>query len=1204
MIHAVAADQPVIHADVVASDNTPTKISRHPPSADNGLGGLIRGRRLGHFELEEPLGVGGMAAVIRARDLQLDRHVALKILPPEMAADPEMVARFHQEGRAAAKLDHENIARVFYFGEDQGLHFIAFELVEGENLRTLIERRGRMPVPEAIHYLLQVTSGLEHAAAKGVVHRDIKPSNIIITPKGRAKLVDMGLARSQDPLRDSGLTHSGVTLGTFDYISPEQALEPRDADVRSDIYSLGCTFYHVLTGGPPVPEGTAAKKLQHHQFISPVDPRQLNPEIPDEVAAILARMMAKEPKDRYQRPEHLMQHLLQVAQKLGMAPSGTEEVFFMDAPLPNPPRLRPFLVAILATCVLSVLMVLHGLAPWDQPTRDEQEPRSSKEAGLLGKKEERREKEEGRGKISSGPVSLPSPPSASPIKGEVPQAQAQAQDVASGKQLAPALARNDVRDIFLTANLIDLTQEEREAASTTVPGLVVEGQGRQVTIQPRKSDPKNPPVIRLAYDGNLPEGRQWIGLTIRGGASVTLRGLRFEVDATRAPGIEMAAIHLLDNSQLQLENCEFIQLNPPQAGSVPTMDADQGWLSSITVEGAPTQRPNLVLNNCYFGARQEGGGQNAILVNGPASIRASQCGFGPHAAWFHWRGQPGQEADLRLNNSSGFLTEGVAFLFHGLGVCHLQIQDCLISCPISSQERPGRTACLVQQTGRLATDFQYVGKGNRYHNLGAFWVKETAEGLDTIAAVWSDFQRKVQVHSDDRSKVLTASPWRDKKPLLLLSGQDPSRAFRLDLNQADLRQVGSEKDRLVGLEQCSWGKIYEVGSLPPLGQKVVDPGIAVEQIVPGVVYRSLGQALLDAAAGDVILLKHNGELALKTSLRLEESKADVTIKPYPEYRPILTLGAATVSEPALFRVQEGTLCLEGLEFHLRPAHAEFRSQAVVCLAGTGSCFFKSCVVTLDGRETEAVPLALAVLADPREWVKGMPAQGTRPVPGIQMTNCLVRGVGDLLTVRASQPFDVRVENSLVALSGSFLTIEGSDREPAASPPVRIHLDRLTSFLTSHLIHLRTSKDLRDQVPVQVVSASNCLFAAARGKALVHLDGEISNEQKLKNRFTWLGVHNAYGNYPHMLDQESPGGQTIAPLGAREWSTTYKDDGRWVDQVKFVGDLKDSQLARETPNSFLPRPDAEPDFQGFGAVINDLPLPSVDSMRGPVSPGEK
>ena len=318
---AEASEDLFLGASPEPADGTPTIISRGVPSApieEGLLSGILRGRRLAHFELIEAIGVGGMAAVLRARDTQLDRIVALKILPPEMAADPENVRRFNQEARSAARLDHETIARVFYCGEDQNLHFIAFEFVEGENLRALLERRGPLPVPEALHYMLQIATGLAHASERAVVHRDIKPSNILITPTGRAKLVDMGLARSLEPRNSQDLTQSGVTLGTFDYISPEQALEPREADVRSDIYSLGCTFYHVLTGQSPVPEGTAARKLHHHQHVLPTDPRQLNPDIPDEVAAILARMMAKDPNQRYQRSEHLVQHLLQVTQTLAL----------------------------------------------------------------------------------------------------------------------------------------------------------------------------------------------------------------------------------------------------------------------------------------------------------------------------------------------------------------------------------------------------------------------------------------------------------------------------------------------------------------------------------------------------------------------------------------------------------------------------------------------------------------------------------------------------------------------------------------------------------------------------------------------------------------------------------------------------------------------------------------------------------------------
>ena len=339
------------------TDESPTIVSKNPPkppalTLDDG----IRGRKRAHFELLEQNGAGGMAAVLRARDTQLDRIVALKILPPDMALDTENIQRFHQEARSAAKLDHENIARVFFCGEDQRLHFIAFEFVEGDNLRTILDRRGRLPVGEALPYVLQVAAGLAHAAERGVVHRDIKPSNIIITPAGRAKLVDMGLARSLGPQKDTGLTHSGVTLGTFDYISPEQALEPRDADVRSDIYSLGCTFYHMLTGRAPVPEGTAAKKLHHHQHIKPTDPRELVPGLPDEVVLILDRMMAKDPRFRYQSAGELVQHLLTAAKHLQVGAEVPEGVLFVEAPLPHTTTSRPYLPVGLAVAVVGALL--------------------------------------------------------------------------------------------------------------------------------------------------------------------------------------------------------------------------------------------------------------------------------------------------------------------------------------------------------------------------------------------------------------------------------------------------------------------------------------------------------------------------------------------------------------------------------------------------------------------------------------------------------------------------------------------------------------------------------------------------------------------------------------------------------------------------------------------------------------------------------
>ncbi|MFK7778415.1 MAG: serine/threonine-protein kinase [Gimesia sp.] len=283
------------------------------------------GMELEHFIIRERIGHGGMGAVFRAIDTRLDRVVALKVLSPGQSRDPGSVKRFQNEAKSAARLDHENISRVFYIGEDQGLNFIAFEYVKGTNVRELIHSRGQLPASEAVNYALQIASALKHIYKAGVIHRDIKPSNIIITPGGRAKLVDLGLARKESDNASADLTSAGTTLGTFDYISPEQAKDPRNVDVRSDIYSLGCTLYHMLTAEPPYGEGTVLQKLLDHSGKKVPDPAVINKGIPRELSQIVQKMMASEPEDRYQTPEELMYHLIQIASQLdlrGVNPEG------------------------------------------------------------------------------------------------------------------------------------------------------------------------------------------------------------------------------------------------------------------------------------------------------------------------------------------------------------------------------------------------------------------------------------------------------------------------------------------------------------------------------------------------------------------------------------------------------------------------------------------------------------------------------------------------------------------------------------------------------------------------------------------------------------------------------------------------------------------------------------------------------------------
>jgi serine/threonine-protein kinase len=317
------------------------------------------GIRLAHFEITSRLGSGGMGAVFKATDLELARDVALKILHPGSSQDASMISRFRNEARACAQLNHDNIARVFYAGTQDGLYFIAYEYASGKTIRDLIIERGQLSIEDTVNYAIQVTLALNHIAAAGIVHRDIKPSNIMLTNSGRVKVVDLGLARRDTTDSIGDITVAGTTLGTFDYISPEQARDPRNADIRSDIYSLGCTMYHMLTGQAPYPEGTALQKLLDHQGKSPPDPRQLNAGVPPELSAILRKMMANSPEHRYAVPGLLLNDLIQMAARLGLRSIPAEGIVWrrMNAGSdPQPLGAVWVLVSVALICMTAIFL--------------------------------------------------------------------------------------------------------------------------------------------------------------------------------------------------------------------------------------------------------------------------------------------------------------------------------------------------------------------------------------------------------------------------------------------------------------------------------------------------------------------------------------------------------------------------------------------------------------------------------------------------------------------------------------------------------------------------------------------------------------------------------------------------------------------------------------------------------------------------------
>jgi serine/threonine protein kinase len=264
---------------------------------------MIGQRLAGRYELQDLAGTGGMSSVYRAKDAVLERTVAIKILHEHFSDDPEYIERFRREARALAQLNHPNIVTVIDRGEHEGRQFIVFEHVDGETLKSLIDREGPLPVDQALSLVHQIARGLAFAHEHGVVHRDVKPHNVLIDEDGVAKVTDFGVARSVDPA--DGLTETGALLGTSEYIAPEQANGQR-VDERSDQYSLGTVLYELLAGEPPFSgDNFMAVAMRHIQEPVP-SVREARPDVSPRLDAIVARSMAKRPEDRFPTTEAMM----------------------------------------------------------------------------------------------------------------------------------------------------------------------------------------------------------------------------------------------------------------------------------------------------------------------------------------------------------------------------------------------------------------------------------------------------------------------------------------------------------------------------------------------------------------------------------------------------------------------------------------------------------------------------------------------------------------------------------------------------------------------------------------------------------------------------------------------------------------------------------------------------------------------------------
>lgn len=325
--------QQLIDADVITAwQHEKLKEGRH------------KGFFLGRYKLLTHIARGGMSDVYLAEQVMMERRVAIKVFLPHLLQNASHLERFFQESQTQAKLDHQNIVKAHDFGsEGKNVHYLVMEFVKGVDLETLVKQRGTPAFAKACDFMIQAADALSYAHSKNLVHRDIKPANLMLNERGTVKLLDLGLARV---LGDEGasltLKYNENAIGTADYLAPEQAVDSHNVDARADIYSLGGTFYFLLTGRPPFPDGTPVQRLMMHMSQEPKPIIELRPDTPPELVDICQKMMAKKAEDRYQSAQELRETLQKwLSRQEALADLLSEEPLLVPEPTPPPAKPQP-----------------------------------------------------------------------------------------------------------------------------------------------------------------------------------------------------------------------------------------------------------------------------------------------------------------------------------------------------------------------------------------------------------------------------------------------------------------------------------------------------------------------------------------------------------------------------------------------------------------------------------------------------------------------------------------------------------------------------------------------------------------------------------------------------------------------------------------------------------------------------------------------
>ena len=1036
-------------------------------------------------------------------------------------------------------LDHENVARVYFCGEDQGLHFIAFEFVEGDNLRQLIDRRGAIPAAECVRYMIQVAAGLSHAAERGVVHRDIKPSNIIITPDGRAKIVDMGLARHLDAI-NGGVTHSGVTLGTFDYISPEQALDPRRADVRSDIYSLGCALTMRLPVVRPCQRGLRPRNYRPINT-SIHSTRAIEPDIPDDVAVILSRMMAKNPDQRYQTPADLIGHLKGVAERLRLSldmvanDSTVRAVPASRALVAESSRLRLGWMAAVAAVIIAV--VASATLPGSngrstQPAWAQNLPDTIAEPPI--------------GPASAGTQNLGQPATGVVV-------------VSTAKRLAQALADPRTKQVHLSAGTYDLREHSG--------GIVYTGTERNELKLIGSPTGDTRIILNASHLAAIAGSPSAGSLTIKT-ERLTISDVRFEIHATFAIGelfgVEGAATQAVgvfiqsataNPPQVHLMDCAFLWKDAPEEEAV-----------SVAVAHPNSKSVQVDIERCVFDhGRDLVSGSIGLQVPPRAHVRIVDSGFGAHTAAIQVAAAkeddtepPPAQAIVKLIQSS-FILESQGVVVSAVSPAAVMAGYCVFA-----QAGPEQTPIpAVLQSDKLdGMKFSGIaGQKNAY-----FQVNPLATGTGEAARTYSfdECTTNRWPITDVGAVVLAQRPWSRPNPVEALATADPWVAFRLKIETepalflpkgSDPRVVGAQfRDQLRNVRRAypeiPWPPPEPARSTSEPRLLVWYPALKLKdgEPLPRDTFSDLDALLRAARGGDTILIRHSGLLHLKKTIELEKPRGSatgtkLTFRPSDGSTPVLTPDPEWGKlDQSLFRLIGGEVEFNGVQFLLQPSKPRSpQAVSAVTVAGGKGCAFTRCVFTL--LEEDDAKAAAVLITDPATFM--VMDGATRQTPEVKFDRCVLRGRGRGVWAPASRTVKVDMNQSLTALDGPLFLAQsaGTPGMNAARSSIKLMLTHVTALLGGPLIELKGAGKVGEMGTSGLVQmnaeANACLFAGVpgAGQPLVELDG-IDAAESMRILGWQVQKGNRYANFDAtaMVMIVRPGGEGNMPkeLNWNQW----------------------------------------------------------------------